>query len=211
MAAEERQKAEEFLRKALRVGLRKITDDDMVTEPSIYTGLEKYIFLEAVDGEQVRTCSSPDVLRQFCALAEISTNEIWRIAKQNTREHTLIATMGEMLGEEEIDTEPPQLYVVTLDTGRRGAGAAALAWTIADFVKQHNAHEVMVIPSSIHEMLFIPDFPGSVEDLTKLVEEVNRNEVEPEERLIDKAYLLGENVFAAARRWADREAAVCGQ
>ena len=50
---------------------------------------------------------------------------------------------------------------------------------------------MIVIPSSIHEMLIVPVEEGiSVDDITPIVREINETMVIPEERLTDRAYVL---------------------
>ena len=48
-----------------------------------------------------------------------------------------------------------------------------------------------MLPSSIHEMLILPYNESiNMDDLSFMVADVNATQVEPEERLTDRAYLI---------------------
>lgn len=64
---------------------------------------------------------------------------------------------------------------------------------LSEFGKKYNINKVVVIPSSIHEMLILSaDILESVgmEELTEMVQDVNKNEVSDKEQLSDRAYIL---------------------
>ncbi len=59
--------------------------------------------------------------------------------------------------------------------------------------EKYNINKVVVIPSSIHEMLILSaDILEleRMEELTKMVQDVNANEVLVKEQLSDRAYIL---------------------
>jgi len=62
-----------------------------------------------------------------------------------------------------------------------------------EFGRKYNINKVVVIPSSIHEMLILSaDILEleRMEELTKMVQDVNANEVLVREQLSDRAYIL---------------------
>ena len=62
---------------------------------------------------------------------------------------------------------------------------------LKEFGKKHNIKKLVVLPSSIHEMLIMPYNDSiNMNDLSFMVADVNANQVEPEERLTDRAYLI---------------------
>ena len=57
--------------------------------------------------------------------------------------------------------------------------------------KKLDVSKFIVLPSSIHEMIVIPDDGKcAIEELSKMVQEVNQTQIEPEERLTDQAYVI---------------------
>ena len=60
-----------------------------------------------------------------------------------------------------------------------------------EFARKHQTRRIAVLPSSIHEMLLIPNTGGFSEaELSEMVKSVNETEVIPEERLTDRVYVL---------------------
>ena len=83
------------------------------------------------------------------------------------------------------------LHIITTVQKTKGAAAILNRDTLSHFAREHDVDSLMVLPSSISEMLIIP-FDGSVklEDMSAMVKEVNDTQVAPEERLTDRAYIL---------------------
>ena len=54
---------------------------------------------------------------------------------------------------------------------------------------QELGSDLYILPSSIHEILLLPVSAGKPEELAEIVKEVNRTQVQPEERLSDSVYL----------------------
>lgn len=94
------------------------------------------------------------------------------------------ADMGDM---EEV---MPPVYVLTNSNSMNGAAYIAYEDVIAGFLQKHDIWEnVYILPSSIHELLLIPAREGmDVRLLQMIVQEVNRDEVGPEEYLSDNVY-----------------------
>lgn len=83
------------------------------------------------------------------------------------------------------------IHVITTTTKTKGASAILNREALRNFAKHYRTRELIVLPSSKHEMLIIP-FDGSMklEDMSAMVKEVNATEVDPKDRLTDRAYLL---------------------
>lgn len=82
---------------------------------------------------------------------------------------------------------PDAMYVLTNNTKINGASEI-----LSDDVRQEIADKIgdfFVLPSSIHEILIIPKNAGmDQKELEQMVQEVNRTQVLPEERLSDHVY-----------------------
>ena len=87
------------------------------------------------------------------------------------------------------DADP--LYI--LSNSQRLYGAACICYenVLANFAENIEADRLLVIPSSVHEVLLALDFPSSsCTYFSGLVQEVNMNDVLPEERLSNNVYLF---------------------
>ncbi len=94
---------------------------------------------------------------------------------------------GEEVDDDGIDNikmESGRMYVLSNKTKLYGA-----AGILSTDILQKMGRSFYIIPSSIHEMIFIPEEDGYCEDeLDKMICEVNENEVLPEEVLSNHSY-----------------------
>ena len=105
---------------------------------------------------------------------------------------SLAEMMGNMMGVDADMVTPtmdqPQLIVLTNDQALHGAGALFYPGQM-DAVAQQLGSDYFVLPSSIHEVLLLPD-DGSVDYdvLEAMVQDINMTTVAPEEQLSDHVY-----------------------
>ncbi len=122
----------------------------------------------------------------------VTPEEVERQARENTPirlpavfdslEQMLLPMMGGLR------QEPSGLSVLSNREGFHGAAAILYPGELKRAADQLQ-NDLVVLPSSIHEVLLLPDDPGQdYEMLTRLVQEINRNEVEQEEWLSDHPY-----------------------
>lgn len=94
----------------------------------------------------------------------------------------------EKLLQEETDTA---FYVLT-NTARINGAAVILYETVSERLREcfgeHFQNGLWVIPSSIHEVLLLPATKEGEEALNRMVQEVNKTQVVPEEVLSDHVY-----------------------
>lgn len=106
----------------------------------------------------------------------------------------MLSGMGDITdeaAEAELESDFPRLYVVTNRAKYRGASAILDKAVLKAFGKKHKIKKLAVLPSSIHEMLILPYNESiNMDDLSFMVADVNATQVEPEERLTDRAYLI---------------------
>lgn len=81
------------------------------------------------------------------------------------------------------------MYVMTCEGGINGSGTI-LYPNILKIFGEKIGKNLLILPSSVHEVLLIPDSPQSLSltDLSNMVCEINRSQVLPEEILSDHAY-----------------------
>lgn len=81
------------------------------------------------------------------------------------------------------------LYVLSNDVGLNGAGCMIYNNTLKNFADSLD-RDLIILPSSIHEVLLTPSEPGvSYDELSNLVTCINQNEVPKEDQLSNQVYL----------------------
>ena len=90
---------------------------------------------------------------------------------------------------DEISAYEPPMYVVSNKSSMRGASAVLDKKILEDIGRKHGTDTLIILPSSIHEVLVIPYEDGMDMDFMKnMVTEVNTTEVLPEDQLISDVY-----------------------
>mgnify|MGYP004646460275 FL=1 len=177
------------------IGIQKESAEDIIREKcEKMPGLEKYLYIKDVIGDDVYTLKITDWL---LIRSDIEYKEAWKMAERNTFNETRIISMGQVMAELlHMEYSPDmecglKMYVVSNEMRSKGASAILDEEALFRFTRTIGVRRVIVIPSSIHEMLIVPVEEGiSVDDITPIVKEVNETMVIPEERLTDTAYVL---------------------
>lgn len=102
-------------------------------------------------------------------------------------------TYGELKGivREEVESlkiEDLNMYVMSNTMKLNGAVCITYPRAIKDFAIEHNS-DVYIIPSSVHELILIPDIRCSIETMNDLIKDVNRRQLDPVEVLSDHVYI----------------------
>ena len=143
--------------------------------------------VELADGE-ASTIVTDQLMKSF----DISKEQLFADAKENApRLHPpVLKNLMEVLFQAEpglMDMESP-LHVATTDVGEHGACVMAYPGFM-DQASETLGGSFFVIPSSVHELLFLRDDDGrSVKELDDMVQAVNAQEVQPSDRLSDISY-----------------------
>ena len=117
-----------------------------------------------------------------------SEQELFECAKENTQRIFPLVTkdMGEMLGELEggVDLQPIGMYVITNTSGINGAVGMLYNDKLSEVAEKLNS-DLYIIPSSIHEVLVIKAEEGMINEVSKMISEVNNNnDVVPKEDVL---------------------------
>ena len=113
--------------------------------------------------------------------------------KQPVRIQSMMEVLSEMMGGMPDEMLPggdsPQMYVMSNETKINGAAAMIFTEKLDEFAQNHGAN-LFILPSSVHEILLIPDNGNmSVPELEAMVRDVNATQVAPDEVLSDNVYL----------------------
>lgn len=121
----------------------------------------------------------------------ISAREFEETVNQNMKEALVIKKLSDIFSPHILpdfeDTDVP-LYVIKTDKNRLGAGSITV---IDEVSKRFDNRSLYIIPSSIEEILVIPTDTiekDMLDGLVKMVREVNKTEISPNEFLSDNVY-----------------------
>lgn len=138
------------------------------------------------------------IKENHCRSWQVTTEELFALAKENTKRlfPTEILSMRgmleELVGQNDIikailDSE--HIHMLVLTNKKRQFGAANILYTnkiklLSDKLQRN----LFILPSSVHEVIMIPDCGEKPGELQKMVSEVNAVQVAPEEFLSDSVY-----------------------
>lgn len=184
-----------FILSHMYVGIQKASNEEIEKKMCELEGLESFLFIR--DRDENGGSYSAKVNEQMLELINVSVDDAWERAENNTFAETEIQSITSLLfdlggmSNEETKSDFPELYVISNNCRFRGASAILNRRALKEFAEEHGVDELIVLPSSIHEMMILP-YRGdmNLNDLSAIVKEVNAMQVEPEERLTDRAYLI---------------------
>lgn len=136
------------------------------------------------------------IRNEHAAFWQVSTKELFRIAKKNTPKllpydlRNMGSWIKELFPSEMKDDTLQQLplYVLTNDLKIHGA-CCILYKELLKQVAERFASDIVILPSSVHEVLLMPSYySNTTDELNALVRQVNTDEVRDEEILSDHIY-----------------------
>jgi hypothetical protein len=186
----------EFVLNGLYIGLQKASTEEIEKKESGFDGIESYLYIRGNDEE--RGIFSIKATKNILDGAGVSESEAWEQAEKNTEAESdivnMVKIMAEMAGQEydeENDNDEFQMYVITNKSRCKGAAAILNKKMLQEFGKRYHTDRIVVLPSSVHEMILVPYAEElNLDDLNAMVREVNDTQVDPTERLTNKAYII---------------------
>lgn len=141
----------------------------------------------------------------------LSPKDLYELAKENTPriypaavdclEHLLFGWDDEEDCIKPCDTPIPPLYVLTNQIGINGASCILYDGIIKDFADRIGS-DLVILPSSIHEVLLLPDsHTQKYGELRQMVRNVNAEELPKEDFLSDELYLYRRGDKAGITLW----------
>lgn len=125
-------------------------------------------------------------------LWNVTSDEICEIAKENSPRLLpyRITRLDDILGEElDSESDADYMYVLSNESGIQGA-ACMLYDGILQRFSQKFGSDIIIIPSSVHEVLLLPwKQQYDIQELNCLVKDVNSNIVDAEEMLAQNVYI----------------------
>lgn len=177
------------------IGLQKTSAEFLVKKFTEYDGIEAYLYIRRM--KDAGGIYSVKVTPDYLGHTGVDVEEVWKSARKNTFAETELKSMASVIAdmcgipEEEVPEMDNSIYVVSNRCKMKGASAILNKDMLSGFAKQHGVSKLVVLPSSIHEMLVLPyDASIDMDMMSEMVREVNDTQVLPEERLTDQAYLI---------------------
>ncbi len=173
----------DYLYSHIFMAVQQHTAEDIIKNPTDYDGIEKYLYVKIDDSE----IAGNDGMASFKLNYNLVKNYgldiayLWDKAEENTFKTCHYENFGMLPG--------MSMPILTNDSKVKGA----VAMLDRDLIKSLGSNEVVILPSSIHEVIVMPTSqiePEQIETLSAMVKEVNATEVAPEEVLSDKAYIV---------------------
>lgn len=177
----------DYVREHVFVGVQKKSEEKVLKKDSELEGLELYLYVRMENGQSYGIVKlNSDLMLGM----DISEEESWKLAEMNTCTETTIRSLSEVLGFGP-DDDPMGLTVLSNRSGVRGAAAIIDKEVIRKFAERKGVDSVIMLPSSIHEVLLLPNCGNfDMHEMDAMVHAVNLEQVSPEERLTDRAYIM---------------------
>lgn len=170
--------------------VRHQTDDETILKFPVFDDLEEYFRISIQDEEKnMSIVVTKAILEQIGIDADLLRSA----ARNNIRKEANIRSMSEVIKEMiGIEDDIPMfdedlMYVGSMNGMSYGASIILLDDVLNAFCEQKGIKEMVIIPSSIHEVIFVPTNMEEA-NLNDMVQEVNANEVAETERLSDHVY-----------------------
>lgn len=181
----------EYVVARIRIGLQKTSNESIIKKESGFDGIEAYMYLGVRSGGINCTVKVTDYALQ---MAELTEEEAWEQAERNTFEDVKFIELDQFVhdeyGIEGEEDEDDRAYILTNTDNYLGASAVLNKWIIMKFAREHHTKKILVLPSSIHEVIIKAYRDDDIEIYSKMVREVNRVVVAEEEQLADRAYMI---------------------
>ena len=188
---------EKLCLKVINTDLNRKLLSDVPHVPFCDLSVVFYIFLDRVPDQNANVLVS----NQMMDVWGVDTDTLYEQAVYNTPrllQGTVVPIQSVIKeffndGDREIDdlrtdTGVSMLYVATNAKKANGAAVFLYDTLLSDFAGRIGG-DFYIIPSSIHELLFLPEDQGiTPEDIRKMVSDVNASCVSPEEILSDNVY-----------------------
>ena len=145
-----------------------------------YLDLEKAYFIK--DGEKIMLIKR-NVLGEGITEDEIDEAAVW-----NTKDYIIGRKLSNILGHEEYFDQDETPWVLTSEDGICGAAALLYPDVIFELASAVDG-DVVIMPSSINEVICMKNVHNLSRDAGMIVREVNRYCLQPGEFLSDSVYL----------------------
>ena len=169
---------EEYLENAILCLQRKGQREGILAVP--YKDLEAYVRIVLDD-----YLDENGLPISFALPAEVTIEGLPERAAQNTESKFRFMSMASILGVPEDDF---LMDVITTDTNQWGSSILLFPKVLHNYCELKGLTDLILIPSSVHEMIILEEGRLTEEELTTMIKQVNATEVREDEVLSDHPY-----------------------
>lgn len=183
----------EYLLANLYIGVQKESKENIVKRTGEYEGIESYMYIRMKGGDMLCIVKITEHVLQEVGVTQ---EEAWRQAEKNTFEHVQIIPLTQFIHnnfgvDENVWERDKEVYILTNKEQMYGASEMLNTGVLHLFAREHHASKLLIIPSSIHEVLIrVFNDDEDIEDFSQMLRNVNESIVEPWERLADQAFVI---------------------
>lgn len=175
-----------WVKSRLRLCLHKISDEHICKRS--FLDLEQYVRVMIDEEEGMSYKVTPKMLKIF----EITEDELFAEAAKCTRplikQENMNDVITRMLSSSEYVFPQSSMIVVGNESCINGASAICFPDVLKEIADNFESN-LIILPSSIHECILYPVYEQvSIAALNEIINEVNKNELEPDEVLSNHAY-----------------------
>ena len=178
-------KDSDYVYSHVKVAMQRISTEPLVKIPCEFSGIESYLYVDLGNGMTVK------ITNELLKHSGLELDKLERVAIENTIADSHYTTIAQALGMPFLEGLCG-IYVLSNSSQVRGASAVLNKALLKEIADKHSTDKVVILPSSIHEVLVIP-YDDNVKDamaLTEMAKSVNAEVVVPEEQLGDMAYTI---------------------
>ena len=179
------------------IAVQRESEQELIKRSSPIDGIEEYVFIQG------NTTSagmwSVKLLPSHLSMVDVTEDEVWKAAEQNTFTddeisiNSMQSILAEMMGmQDDLPEVDMPMYVITNRRKTNGAVQIFNKEAIKKWADERGFKRLIMLPSSLHEVIVIPadEKNMNLEELSKMVNEVNDTQVDPTEQLGDRAYII---------------------
>lgn len=182
----------DFVKTRLQLCLQKKGNENIVKRD--FLDLEQYVRV-IVDSDENGNSSfkvNPNFLNTWNITEDILFNAAWDCTRPTFTQRNMMQIMSEMMGmsiEEikEMSGDAQNQIILSNDKSLNGAIAMCDTWFLSEIANKYES-DLVILPSSIHEVIVIPTTDKELFAYDRMVHEVNEEHVLPEEVLSNHAY-----------------------
>lgn len=200
-------KDKDYILENIKLGVQMYGDKTFINESIPGTDFVKYMYINLDVFANNDTIGSVKITQGLLDNLKIDIEHLWETAEKNTEKELIHQTLSDVLREILLTKEPDmdeellnsiipetdyEMYVVSNKSKTRGAAAIICENYLNDLCNKLEIDKLIILPSSIHEIIVIPvtdHMPHDNDELRKMVQEVNSTQVPAEEILSNNAYI----------------------
>lgn len=140
------------------IGLQRKSDEPIIKKD--FHGYDQFLYVVMNNGE-----ASYKIKKSMLDALDISEDDLWDKAEINTNAQLDLCAFFNM-------------YYATNKYKVRGAGVITTQQNLLKVKEELKADEIVVIPSSIHEVIVLPSYLADIDVVRQMIKEVNDTVVE---------------------------------